>query len=262
MLAFALTLALLAASQWLTPASEREARQFEAEYFSETSVTHWGKRQPVSWSNLAGGWTCHITKFNRQALSGEQVFLLALRENREEQIRARRIFWDDAQRAWVLEDGSWAIFEPQPGIAGNSAMTEHRITQELAPLAETPEELFEPFDDPARFATSQLPGIIKSAQARHVPVAGLQVEYHARFAGALLPAVVVLLGAPLAARATRGGRSAAITLALGLALGYLMLFGVSQNLGRLGRLDPISAAWLANGVFSLAGVGLLRWAPN
>lgn len=264
--AFAISLclvfALLAMSQWVTPRAEQEARRFQAEYFSNSVLEYWGTREPISWSNLEDGWTCHITKFNRVALSGEEVFLLQLGEEREQHVRARRIYWDEARELWILEDGSWAVYSAQPGFEGKSAMSERRITQAEAPLAETPAELFEPFDPPAGFATTELPSIIRTAEHRHVPVGALRVEFHSRFAGAALPLVMTVIAAPLATRIRRGGRSVAIAVAVGLAVAYFALFIVSLNLGRIGRLDPWVSAWLANGIFGLLGLGMLRRIPT
>jgi lipopolysaccharide export system permease protein len=260
--ALAVAIAILAVAEWVMPSSERDRRIFEAEYLSRSAFEFSGAREPVSWSSLGGGWTCHITKFNRVALSGEEVFLLSLAEDHEEHIRARRIFWDRGRQAWMLEDGSWAVYEAQPGSQGASAMTEQRITQVRAPLVETPEELFEPFDAPAGFSTGELPRVIRTAEQRHVPVLPLRVEFHARFAGAALPLVMVLLAVPLGTRIRRGGRSAAVALAIGMGIVYFMLFNLSLNLGRIGRLDPALSAWFANLVFGLAGLELFRRAPT
>jgi lipopolysaccharide export system permease protein len=127
---------------------------------------------------------------------------------------------------------------------------------------ETPEALFEPFDSPAGFSTGELPRVIRTAEQRHVPVRPLRVEFQSRFAGAALPLVMVLLAVPLGARIQRGGRSAAIALAIGLGIVYFMLFNLSLNLGRVGRLDPAVSAWFANVVFGLVGLELFRRAPT
>jgi lipopolysaccharide export system permease protein len=261
-LAFVVMAGLLAVGQWVRPGTDRQARLYEAEYLSNTAVDYWGTREPVSWSNLEGGWSCHITKFNRAALSGEEVFMLALRGEEEEQIRVRRIYWDEGRGAWILEDGLHARFTPQPGIAGNSNKIEHRITQEPAPIVEDPQDLLLPYDDPASFATFALPGIIRSAQTRHVPAGALKVEFASRFSAASLPLILVIVGTPLAARIQKGGRSAAVALAIALAVAYLVVFSASKNLGSIGRVDPTVAAWLANVVFLAFGLQLLRRAPT
>ncbi len=261
-LAIAASALQLASMQWLAPAAYDDVRRYEAEYFSESARSHGGQRESVSWSNLQGQWTCQITKFNRTSLAGEDVFMIALRPGNEEQIRARRIYWEPGRDRWMLEDGSWAVFTPVPGVSGNSAMSERRITQEPAPLSETPEDLFEPFEDPGSFATTALPEVIRTAESRRVPVVELEVEFQARFAAALLPLVVLAVGIPLAIRTTRGGRSADVALALVIVLAYLFLFNSSRNIGNVGRIDPVAAAWLANGVCVAVGVVLSRRSPG
>lgn len=252
----------LANMQWIAPVAYNHALRYEAEYFSESVQRFGGQRESVSWSNLRNQWTCHITKFNRTSLAGEDVFMIALRPDSEEQIRARRIYWDPDRDRWMIEDGSWAVFTPIPGKPGNSAMSERRITQEPAPLLETPDDLFEPFTDPGSFSTTALPKIIRTAQSRRVPTVELEVEYHARFAAAFLPLVVLIIGFPLAIRTSRGAQSADIALALVIVLAYLFLFNSSRNMGNVGRIDPIVAAWLANGVGASIGFLLSRRLPG
>ncbi len=142
------------------------------------------------------------------------------------------------------------------------AVTTRRITLERAPIQETPAELFAPFEDPDRHNAAELAEIIDEAKGRGIPVRELRVDYHSRFARAALPFVVVWLGIPLAARIRRGGRAAGISLAVGLALAYLIVFALGQGLGYAGRVEPPVAAWLANWLFFIGGLWLFSRMPT
>jgi lipopolysaccharide export LptBFGC system permease protein LptF len=43
----------------------------------------------VSWTNLSGGWTCHILRFNREAMTGRDVVVHRIREDRIDEIREK-----------------------------------------------------------------------------------------------------------------------------------------------------------------------------
>lgn len=254
----AVSLATLALSETAGPAAARRVQAIETEYFGESTHGVRAGRPPVSWADLSEGWKCHVAKFNRLALTGEEVLMLALREDVEEQIRAKRIYWDPTTRHWMLEDGTWSVFYPERDMA----VSTRRITLEAAPIQETPDELFAPFENPNLHNVLELGSIIDEAKARGIPVTQLQVDFHARFARAALPFIVVWMGIPLAARIRRGGRAAGISLAVGLALVYLIVFALGQGLGYGGRLEPAVAAWLANWVFFVGGLALFSRMPT
>lgn len=248
----AVSLCLLALSETVGPVAAGRVQAIESEYFGESGQGIRAGRPPISWADLSDGWRCHVAKFNRVALTGEEVLMLALREGAEEQIRAKRIFWDADVQRWMLEDGTWSVFYPDEGMA----RVTRRITLEQAPIRETPKELFAPFEKSDLHSVGELRRIIREAKQRGIPVRNLQVDLYSRFARAALPFVVVWLAIPLSARIRRGGRAAGIGLAVGLALLYMLVFALGQSLGYSGRLEPVVAAWLANWCFFVVGLAL------
>ncbi len=70
--------------------------------------------------------------------------------------------------------------------------------------------------------------------------------------------IIMLFGAPLATSSRRGGPAFGVGLSLATTIVYMALLRVSQNLGYAGTLDPMTASWLPNVVFFVAGVVLLR----
>ncbi len=253
----AASLALVALSQFVGPSAARQAQALDQEYFAGVGSADL-RREPVSWANLTGGWSCHVTKFNRRALTGEEVLMLNVRSGAEEQIRAARMYWDPKGRAWILEDGLWAIFYPEQGMA----VSKRRITMERAPIAETPEELFAPLEDPALRTPESLRSMIQSAEARAIPTAPLAVEWHGRMARGAMPLAMVWIAIPLAARIRKASRAIALALAIGLWLSYFILYGTTQSLGLHGRLEPWVAVWTANSVFAAVGAVLFRLTPQ
>jgi len=62
---------------------------------------------------------------------------------------------------------------------------------------------------------------------------------------------------PLALNLKRGGMPLAVSLGMAVSFLYLLTLGISRSLGLSGVLSPLLSAWLANLIFSLAGVYLM-----
>lgn len=254
----AVSLAAFAVANFAGPGAARTVLEVERQYLGRPGAADDMQRAPVSWANLDGGWACHVGKFNRVAMAGEDVLLLVIRENSEEQIRAERLYWDRHADAWYMEDGLWAVFYPEQGMRNER----RRITRERAPIAESPEELFAPMEAPGIRSLSELRSVIHTAERSGVPVNRLEVEWHARFARAAMPFVMLCIAVPLSARIRKHGRSAGVGLAVGLGLAYFMVSGAILNLGLNGRLDPLVAVWTANIFFLLVGMLLYLRTPR
>lgn len=252
LLAASLCVTLYVLSETVGPPAAQEARSIEELYFGKGLRSSLTNRSGVSWVNLADGWKCHVTKFNRIAMTGEDVLMSSLKENTHEQISARRIFWDEQSRKWLLEDGAWSVYYLDQGMARRT----QRISQMEAPIDETPEQLFAQLADPSTRTVSQLSKIIADAQRKAVPTTQLQVNYHGKFAAPVLPLTIVLLSIPFATRLRRGGVAIGAAISIALGLGYLVLFSAGQALGYAGQIPPWLGAWLANIVFLMLS-GLL-----
>jgi len=69
--------------------------------------------------------------------------------------------------------------------------------------------------------------------------------------------VIVLFGAPLATSSQRGGTAFGVGISLGVTIVYMLLFRVGKAVGSSGAVDPTLAAWFPNGLFLVAGLGLM-----
>ena len=254
-IALALTGLLYTMEDTLGAMASREVERLDARYFSKNAQR---ERPSVSWANLAGDWTCHVMKFNRTAGTGENVFLHRMGTDAIEQVQARRIYWEPDQQAWILEDGLWFTFDPKNEWQAAVA----RITQRIAPIKETPEELFALDESPDGKTIRQLQADIRNARARGVPVSGAQTDFYAKFAQPALCFVMIWLAIPFAMRLRRGGIAIGFGVSIGIALAYVIVFRVSMGLGHFEKLSPFVAAWLANLLFLAVGFVLFRKTPT
>lgn len=244
--ALLLTAAMFGLQETVGAAASQEALRLEERYFSHSKMN---KRAAISWPKLKGDWTCYVLKFNRAALTGEHVFIHAIRDTEIEEIQARRIFWDETERAWFIEDGFWLSFDRTADWQKES----RRITQCRAPFSETPEELFALEQPPQTKSAAALARDIRRARARGIPVDSQLVDFHAKFSQPLLSFVIVWLAIPFAIKIRRGGVAIGFGVSTAIALAYLVLFRLGMGLGYMGDLAPLPAAWLASAAFLVVG---------
>ena len=250
-----LTLLLFGLTETLGVDAARRSIELEERYFMRVDQ---GDRRSVSWANLEGDWTVHIMKFNRKALTGENVLMLAFRDDAEEQIRARRIYWDEDAKRWMVEDGIRSVFH----LTGERPEEHIRIRQAIAPITEGPDALFATDRPSAAQTISQLSATAAIAWGRGMAIDAIKVDWHGKFAKPALCFVMVLIAIPFAMRLRTGGIGVGLGISIALGLAYLMVFAIAQALGYIGRIEPIAAAWSANVLFALAGATLFSRTPT
>ncbi|MFP4502997.1 MAG: LptF/LptG family permease [Candidatus Hydrogenedentota bacterium] len=255
LLAAVLSVAVFLLADSLGAPAYRRYHALELQYFDRVSPD---TRTGVSWTNLSGEWTVHVSKFNRIALTGEGVTIHDVDARRVRHIRAGRIFWDPTRAAWLLEDGLWFVFDRESG-------QEHteRITQAPAPFTESPGVLFA-LDTPADAkSAAELRRDLTHARRMHAaPLQRHWVDYYVKFAQPALVLVMMLLAIPFAMRVRRGGVAIGFGIAVAVGMIYVFVFAVFTGLGHLRELPPLVAAWGANVLFLIAACYFLRKTPT
>jgi LPS export ABC transporter permease LptF/LPS export ABC transporter permease LptG len=89
-----------------------------------------------------------------------------------------------------------------------------------------------------------------------------RVEFQRRVAVPAACLIFALLGVPIGVRPRRGGRAAGLILALVLIGGYYFLFVYGIHMALLGRIDPWLGVWAADIVTALAGLFFFRRIEN
>lgn len=89
-----------------------------------------------------------------------------------------------------------------------------------------------------------------------------RLELHRRLALPLAPLLFALIGFPLAMRALRGGRSAALVGALAVLVTYHLLMSSLEAVALRGALPPGLAVWLPGGLLAALGLLLLAAAAR
>jgi lipopolysaccharide export system permease protein len=84
------------------------------------------------------------------------------------------------------------------------------------------------------------------------------VGMNIKTAFAFIIIIMVLVGVPISLRVKKGGIPLAIFMGMSICFLYLIVFGLARSLGLSGVLPPIFAAWVANVLFFLFGIYLMK----
>jgi lipopolysaccharide export system permease protein len=136
-----------------------------------------------------------------------------------------------------------------------------RVETEDAPqfeLPERPEDLVAVYGNADEFSYMGLRRHIEDLRRKGADPSNRLVDLHLKLALPLVGLVMLMIGLPLSITGSRR-TSVASAVAVGLAIGfsYFVVLAFARALGQTGVLDPLVAAWTANGIFGLIGLFLL-----
>lgn len=240
---------------------------FYARTLYRTHVDKVGLQKPV-WQDII------VLAQNRKRISAKRLDLVknemitvTVEEygdhyNLRQALTAQKAEWT-AEKGWTFYDGVVRLFsrkgdeiiEEEPFIAARIVLPEK--PGDLVPLRIMPEEL----------SVSQLKSYIARINGLGIPALREKVHYHLKFAFPFTHILVLAIGIPIAFRTTRsgggGGQKAfgkmkTLAIALGVALVYFLLITVGEALGESRKIAPWLSVWIANAVFAVVGVYLLR----
>ena len=81
----------------------------------------------------------------------------------------------------------------------------------------------------------------------------LQVQYYKKFTAPLFALTIALISVPFGFLVGNRGAMAGVGVSIGLAIAYLGIGTLFEQMGNVGYLQPYVAAWAPNTLFSLAG---------
>ncbi|HID39258.1 MAG TPA: LPS export ABC transporter permease LptG [Calditrichaeota bacterium] len=163
-----------------------------------------------------------------------------------ERIDATTMEWKDDH--WLLHNGKVRTFK-------NGKETVYVFKDSvLTDLTLQPDDLIELQKMPEEMGYAELSRFIAELQSIGADTRKWIVEQHLKIAMPFANFIVVLLGAPLAARRRRGGISINFGVSLLVTFIYFIIIRVGQVLGYQGTLNPVLGAWLGNLVFFTLGL--------
>jgi len=163
---------------------------------------------------------------------------------------------------WRLHGGYYRTF-PDDDTMSYEAMPDWKFPQNLDPpesfASQELGQIARIGDLPDESSLAELRVQIESLEGSGYDITQLRVAYHAKFAQALTPLIMVLLGLPFAFKVGRRGSLYGIGVALLLVLVYWATFAIFNALGLETILPPPVAAWAPNILYGLLGYYMMLY---
>lgn len=242
----------VAALVWDETVVPYSTTQFE--HVNRIEIRKKGKRSIFSERDLwyhgkAGFYNIDLVDARKSSLYGVTIYQLTPTFSVSSITQIRQAIWKGT---------SWDMID----------VVEHRIDSDgnvqTAPSDDQAELLQEPLDDflevkrePEELSYLDLRRRIDGLSRKGIDASHLLVDLHLKLAVPFAVLTLTWVAIPIAGSVRRHA-SIPQTLAAGLAIGfgYWVVLGFARSLGETGVLDPILAAWAANGIMSLVGLGL------
>ncbi|MEP7353770.1 MAG: LptF/LptG family permease [Acidobacteriota bacterium] len=193
----------------------------------------------------------------QKVMSGVNVFEIDPQTFRlKRHITATSARWEPAIEQWVFQNG-WSrdmkgsVFGPFDDFAGQ--------TRTFSEVVERPEYFVKEDIQSQQMNYLELRAYIDELQRSNFDTVRLQVQYYKKFSMPLFAFILALVSIPFAFQSSGRGSGAVAGFGISLII-FIVYYSVRQlfeQVGNLGQLDPLTAAWAPDGVFSLAGVFLL-----
>lgn len=166
-------------------------------------------------------------------------------------IYAESARWEPSIKRWVFQNGWEWEFQ---GIRGNFKSFQGS-TSTFPELDEPPNHFLREVKQDSQMNFHQLADYIAGLQhAGMFDTTRLQVQYHRKFAVPLFVLIMAVISTPFAFFSGNRGAMAPIGISLGIAICYLALSKLFEQMGSVGQLPPQLAAWSPDAIFLLAGM--------
>lgn len=234
-------------SDYVLPATNTRAAELRAKIRNVQPASTLGPRQWVfGQDRRLYNFTLYRQKGSKH--SGLSVYQLSPDGLRvEERIEALAAHYEDGE--WVMHDGWVRDFR-------GDGETFRTFKEERFQFPEGPDYFRRGVRPPQQMSFGRLKRYIASLRQAGYDVQALTVALHEKASTAAVPFVLVLLGIPYAFKGGRRGALAGAGLALGLAVVYYIFLATFRQLGAIGLMPPIVAAWSPDVLF--AGVGIFK----
>ena len=165
-----------------------------------------------------------------------------------QRIYANRAHWTHNLQKWVCEQG----WERQ--LRGPAIETYHPFdVSTFASMNEQPGYFKKEVKQFTEMNYQELKKYIHELQQSGFDVIQLRVQLQKKFAFPLITFVMAVLAVPFALSAGRRGAVTGIAIAVGVAVLYRTISGLSESMGNVGQLPPGLAAWGPDLFFGLIG---------
>lgn len=170
----------------------------------------------------------------------------------KKQISASRAKWQQDIHTWVWEKGT------ARDLCGvdECQLQEFQVTS-FPELTETPDDFLKEVKQDKQMNYRELGKYIRDLQQSGFDTVRLRVQYYKKFSVPLFALIMALISVPFGFLVGNRGAMAGIGVSIGVAMAYLGVGQLFEQIGNVNYLPPVVAAWAPDALFSLAGVYLM-----
>jgi lipopolysaccharide export system permease protein len=242
---------------WIVPSSNQKKLQIARVYFqkniefvSKSNIFIQASPTSILTIGMFDDQRNTATQVSIQEFSADDPTVIAWR------IDAHRMQWEPATGTWTLFQGIRRTFSTGREVAARFDSIP------IGALNFSPEDVRKKQERPEEMNYPDLKQFIEGQRHAGHDVSRWLVDLYAKISFPFASAVVVLFGIPFASYKRRSGPGIEFGIAIAVTFLYMVFLQVSQAFGYNGDLDPLLTAWLANGVFLVAGVLTLLRVPK
>ncbi len=176
---------------------------------------------------------------DKKTMQGVHIYFLGEDYTLPEEIEAEGLAYEDG--GWILSTGVHRKFQADGSIQVNI------FDRETIDLNKEPEDFQQIVVKSSEMTASKLRSYINQLTADGFDATRYQVDLRAKEAFPFVNFMMILLGIPFALKDNRSaGLARGISISLGVAFFYWLVFSITVSLGHIGALPPWLAAWSAN----------------
>jgi LPS export ABC transporter permease LptF/LPS export ABC transporter permease LptG len=173
-------------------------------------------------------------------------------------ISAERARWEPGLNAWVFQNG-WSV-EMDPSTPDNRRKNFDNFAGQprtFPELEETPDYFVREVRQSRQMNFQELEVYIAGLQQSGFDTVALQVQLQKKFSVPLFALIMAMVAIPFAFVAGNRGAMAGVGLSFALAIAYLSVDQIFEQIGNLSQLPAKVAAWSPDVIFSLLGLYFL-----
>ena len=170
-------------------------------------------------------------------------------------IAAEKARWEPSIKQWVFQNGWRRDLKPDKDYIHETAFDNFAgETRTFNELKETPEYFLREAHQAKQMNYMELQRYIAELTQSGFDTTQLQVQYHKKFSTPLFALIMALIAVPFAFSGRRGGAMPAVGLSIAIAIAYIAVNQLFEQMGNLNQLPPQMAAWAPDSLFALAGL--------
>jgi LPS export ABC transporter permease LptG/LPS export ABC transporter permease LptF len=190
----------------------------------------------------------------QKLLAGVKVYDFAPEPFRlRRHISAERARWDDAQRAWVFENGWVRELDGDK----NPPRFEQFEVRAFPDVEEEPSYFLKEERQHQQMNWTELSAYILDLTQSGFDTVRLQVQWYKKLSFPFFALSMAILAIPFSISSGHRSSLSPVAFGIGLAVAYYALNSLFEQLGRASQLSPAIAAWAPSLIFALSGVYLI-----